>query len=224
MKAFGVTAVLFAAALPQAGALLVAVGPPRPLVSSVKSGARWTTATATLTSSQHAKKLQAQTTTTATSFSAADNSSRRAFLSAAVAAAFLINVQPASALPMVTTAEFITISRDSARSIDRVEFSGPQSANVVVRLVDGTAFGIRDVVESATDPRSPLKIAALCKANNISYRFVDLEAYLAATPRKKKVYANARVLEAAEKQKEKAVRMQQDEELRQEELAEMRRL
>lgn len=132
-------------------------------------------------------------------------------------------VQPASArMPMVSTEEFTTITRDSSRSIERVEFSGPKSENVVVRLVDGTAFGIRDVVESSTDPRSPLKIAALCNANQIPYKFVDLEAVLAATPRKKKVYANSRVLEAAERQKEKVVRMQQDEELRQEELAEMR--
>jgi hypothetical protein len=132
--------------------------------------------------------------------------------------------QPAYAIPMVTTEEFTSIVRDSARSINVVEFSGPKSETVLVRLVDGTAFGIKDVVESPIDPRSPLKIAAVCNANNISYKFVDIESLLASSSTgKKKNYANARVLEAAEKQKEKALRMQQDEELRQAELAEMNR-
>jgi hypothetical protein len=168
-------------------------------------------------------------TTTMTRTTGKGVSSRSAFLSTAVAAfvttSVVITVVPlpaAWAMPVVTTDEFTSIIRDSARSIERVEFSGPKSEIVVVRLVDGTFFGIKDVVESSTDPRSPLKIAAMCNANKIPYKFVDIEAALAASPRKKKVYANSRVLEAAEKQKEKALRMQQDEELRQSELAEMR--
>lgn len=153
--------------------------------------------------------------------------SRRAAFRAVFAAGAVIaaaaNASPVRAMPMVTAAEFTTIVRDSARSIARVDFAGPRGETVVVRLVDGTTFGIKDAVESSTDPRSPLKIAALCNASKVPYKFVDIEALLAATPRTKKVYANARVLEAAEKQKEKAVRMQQDEDLRQEELQEMRR-
>lgn len=132
-----------------------------------------------------------------------------------------ISTAASASIPMVSTEEFSTIVRDSARSIDRVEFSGPKSELVLVRLVDGTTFGIRDVVESSIDPRSPLKIAATCKANGVSYAFVDIEAFLSSTTRQKKVYANARVLEAAEKEKQKALRMQEDEALRQEELAEM---
>jgi hypothetical protein len=128
---------------------------------------------------------------------------------------------PAVAMPMVSTEEFNTIIRDSARSIETVEFSGPKSETVVVVLVDGTNFGISDVIESSTDPRSPLKIAAMCKANQIPYRFLNIESMLNATPRKKKMYTNARVLQAAEKQKEKEIRMQQDEALRLEELREM---
>jgi hypothetical protein len=143
---------------------------------------------------------------------------------AMVAATILLPFpQMANAIPMVTTEEFTSIVRDSARSIDVVELSGPKSETVLVRLVDGTAFGIKDIVESPIDPRSPLKIAAVCNANNIPYKFVDIESLLASSTRKKKNYANARVLEAAEKNKEKALRMQQDEELRQAELAEMNR-
>jgi hypothetical protein len=123
---------------------------------------------------------------------------------------------------MVTTAEFDIILRDSARSVQVVEFSGPKNENVVVRLVDGTSFGIRDVVESPTDPRSPLKIAAVCRENKVPTRFVDIEAVLASAPKKKKIYANTRVLEAAEKEKEKAARMQQDEEERLAALAKMK--
>jgi len=124
---------------------------------------------------------------------------------------------------MVTASEFDIILRDSARSIDRVDFSGPRSETVTVRLVDGTAFGIKDVVESPSDPRSPLKIAAACKAYQVPYRFVDLEAALASgSTRQKKVYTNTRVLEAASKQQEKKARMEEDEVLRQAELAAMR--
>jgi hypothetical protein len=68
------------------------------------------------------------------------------------------------------------------------------------------------VVESSTDPRSPLKISAACRENRVLTRFVDIESILATTPRKKKMYMNTRVAEAAVKEKEKRARMQQDEE------------
>jgi hypothetical protein len=156
-----------------------------------------------------------------------DEPTRRSFLGstisgiASTATLLALSSAPAVAMPMVSTEEFSTIIRDSARSIEMVEFSGPKSETVVVVLVDGTNFRINDVIESPTDPRSPLKIAAICKANQIPYRFLNIESMLNATPRKKKMYTNARVLEAAEKQKEKEIRMQQDEALRQEELREM---
>jgi hypothetical protein len=154
-----------------------------------------------------------------------EESSRRTFLSSAVvgvASSTLLSLpSPVNAIPMVSTDEFNTILRDSARSIDVVEFSGPKSETVTVVLVDGTTFGINDIIESSTDPRSPLKIAAMCKANLVPYKFVNIEAVLNATPRKKKMYTNARVLEAAEKEREKSIRMQQDEEIRQQQLREM---
>lgn len=112
---------------------------------------------------------------------------------------------------MVTTEQFRIIVRDSARSIDRVEFRGPQNVNVMAVLVDGTQFIISDVVESPVDPRSPLQIAAICRENAIQTRFVDLEAVLAKTPKRTKLYTNARVQEAQIKEKEKQARMAQDE-------------
>ena len=66
-------------------------------------------------------------------------------------------------VPMLTTEEFFIIVRDSAKSIQRVDFSGPKSETVRVLLIDGTVFGISDVVESSTDPRSPLKVQAACR-------------------------------------------------------------
>ena len=50
--------------------------------------------------------------------------------------------QPALAVPMVSVDEFAIILRDSPLSVSVVEFSGPRSENVVVKLVDGTTFGI----------------------------------------------------------------------------------
>ena len=159
----------------------------------------------------------------------ADESSRRNLLKGliGVVSSLSIVVDPyytanvANAVPMISTNEFNTIIRDSSRSIEIVEFSGPKSETVQVKLVDGTTFGINDVVESSTDPRSPLKVAAMCKANQIPYKFINIEAVLNAAPRKKKVYTNERVLQAAEKEKEKAIRMEQDEMLRQEQLRDM---
>lgn len=134
----------------------------------------------------------------------------------------VLALQPPAALaaiPMITTDEFTIILRDSARSIQRVEFAGPKSEVVTVILQDGTTFGIQDVVESPTDPRSPLKIAAYCRENAVPTKFVDLEAVLAKAPKKKKRYTNQRVVEAAEKEKEKQARMEQDEQNRLAELA-----
>lgn len=66
-------------------------------------------------------------------------------------------------IPVITTDEFLIILRDSAKSIQRVEFSGPKAETVRVKLIDGTQFGLSDVVESSTDPRSPLKVQAACR-------------------------------------------------------------
>jgi hypothetical protein len=64
---------------------------------------------------------------------------------------------------------------------------------VVVVLVDGTLFGLNDIIESSTDPRSPLKVAAICRENGVPTKFINLESLLAKTPKRTKVYANARV-------------------------------
>lgn len=68
-----------------------------------------------------------------------------------------------SGIPMLTTDEFFIILRDSSKSIQRVEFSGPKAETVLVKLIDGTKFGLSDIIESSTDPRSPLKIQAACR-------------------------------------------------------------
>lgn len=146
---------------------------------------------------------------------------RRAFLNSLMAGVLLSSTSAANAAtPMITTDEFKMILRDSASSIRQVEFSGPKSETVIVQLIDETAFGLNDVIESSTDPRSPLKIAALCRENSVNVKFVDLEAILLKTT-KRKNYSNARVLEAAEKEAQKKLRMEQDEELRQSELKRM---
>jgi hypothetical protein len=116
------------------------------------------------------------------------------------------------AVPSVTADEFNVILRDSARSISRVEFSGPKSETVTVILLDGTAFQIRDIVESSTDPRSPLKIAAACRENGVPSKFVEIEALLAKAPKRTKLYTNQRVLDAQEKERERQARIQKDEE------------
>ena len=148
--------------------------------------------------------------------------SRKGFVASALAAAFMIgNVQPALAIPMVTADELGIIMRDSPMSIKVVEFSGPKSETVTVRLVDGTAFGVKDIVESSTDPRSPLKVAANCRENRVQSKFVDYESVLATSPKKKKLYTNERVQLAAEKELAKKLRMEQDEVERLEALAKM---
>merc|ERR1712071_197575 len=80
---------------------------------------------------------------------------------------------PALAMPSVTVKEFETLLRDASKSITLVELSGPKSETVVVTLVDGTQFSISDVVESATDPRSPLKVVATCRSYGIKTSFTS---------------------------------------------------
>lgn len=128
---------------------------------------------------------------------------------------------PAIAIPMVTADEFSSLMRDSSLSIQIVEFSGTRNEVVTVRLVDGTTFGIKDVVESSTDPRSPLKVAAACRENGVKTKFVDLESILAKAPKKKKMYTNQRVQEAQEKERERQERIRLDEEER---LAQVRKM
>ena len=120
--------------------------------------------------------------------------------------------QAAYAIPMISSDEFAIVLRDSALSIRQVEFSGPKGETVMVKLVDGTTFGIKDVIESSVDPRSPLKIAAACRESGVKTKFVELESILANAPKKKKMYTNQRVQDAAEKEREKQERMRQDEE------------
>lgn len=118
----------------------------------------------------------------------------------------------AYAIPMISSDEFAIVLRDSALSIQQVEFSGPKGETVMVKLVDGTTFGIKDVIESSVDPRSPLKLAAACRESGVKTKFVELESILANAPKKKKMYTNQRVQDAAEKEREKQERMRQDEE------------
>jgi len=70
------------------------------------------------------------------------------------------------------------------------------------------------VVESSTDPRSPLKVAALCRTYAIPARFPELEATLKKIPTKRKVFMNQREMEAAEREKAKRERLRQDKEER----------
>lgn len=139
---------------------------------------------------------------------------RRKFLASSFAAAAtgLFSFQKsAMAMPMASADEFNTVLRDSPLSIQVVEFSGPRSETVVVKLVDGTVFGIKDIIESSSDPRSPLKIVASCRDANVKTKFVELEAILAGSPKKKKMYTNERVQKAYELQAERKERMRLDE-------------
>mmetsp|Transcript_4911 Transcript_4911/g.6999 ORF Transcript_4911/g.6999 Transcript_4911/m.6999 type:complete len:321 (+) Transcript_4911:454-1416(+) len=117
----------------------------------------------------------------------------------------------APSLPTVTVSEFETILKESSKSIQLVEFSGPQSETILVKLVDGTSFGISDAKESATDPRSPLKVLATCKGYKVPTKFTGLEAALSTSTTKRKKYANNRVQEAAVREEAKRERMAQDE-------------
>ena len=159
---------------------------------------------------------------------------RRGFLRAAAggigglgAAASLLCLGPSPALavtavPKVTVDEFLEIARVSAKSVAVVEFSGPKSELALAKLVDGTYFQVTGLVESPSDPRSPLKLAASCRSLGVPTRFLDLElAVGGAGNKRKKVYANARVQEAARKEREKAERIAEDEGLRLTELREI---
>lgn len=155
--------------------------------------------------------------------------SRRSAISAITAAGspFLSLSRPAvlaapaddtTSVPMITTNQFVdTVLRNSASSIRVVEFSGPKSETVRVVLQDDSVFGISDIIESPTDPRSPLKVAAAAKANGIPIRFLNFENLTT----KKPVYSNSRVQAAEALEQEKRARMQADEDLRQLELARM---
>jgi hypothetical protein len=141
---------------------------------------------------------------------------RRVFLVNSVATtsgllAVLTTPLAALAIPMVSTPEFESVLRDSARSVQVVEFSGPRSTIATVRLVDGTTFGINDIIESSTDPRSPLQLAATCRQYKVPCKFVMLEEALSSVPKKKKLYQNEIVQKAAGKEKLRKERMQQDE-------------
>lgn len=150
-----------------------------------------------------------------TNLKAEQNDRRSLLLGGVVAAAASVFPQwPALAIPMVKTDEFENILRDSGRSIQIVEFAGTSGESITVRLVDGTTFGISDIIESPTDPRSPLKISAMCRQYKVPTKFVAFDAILATTPKKKKVYMNSIVQKAAEKEVLKIERMKQDEEER----------
>ncbi|GAX26804.1 hypothetical protein FisN_9Lh073 [Fistulifera solaris] len=150
------------------------------------------------------------------------SSSRRTFLSQSSAALIVATTcqQPAHAIPMVTINEFRTILRDSARSIARVEFSGPRQETVTVVLQDGTTFGISDVIDSSVDPRSPLQVQAMCRENDVPVKFTELEALLQGKGRGK-LYTNERVQQANLKEQERLARMAQDEVERQDALKRM---
>jgi hypothetical protein len=85
----------------------------------------------------------------------------------------------------------------------------------VVTLIDGTQFFITDIYESPVDPRSPLKLIATCRINNVPIKSVGLQDALVnlSSPgsKKKKVYMNKRVQKAADLEREKKERMDQDE-------------
>jgi hypothetical protein len=156
---------------------------------------------------------------------------RRSFLastmSSAVIAFTTATVLPTStlALPGVTVAEFETILKDFAKSVSLVEFSGPGNDQAIVTLIDGTQFKIIDLYESPTDPRSPLKLIATCRAYKVPTKSKGLEdavlSLTSAGSKKKKVYMNSRVKLAAEMEAEKKIRLQEDELERQAELARM---
>ena len=139
---------------------------------------------------------------------------RRKFLVTSFAAAatcFFSFQQSAMAIPMASIEEFSSILRDSPFSVEVVQFSGPKSETVTVKLLDGTVFGIKDVVESSADPRSPLKIVATCRDANVKTEFVDFKAVLATSPQKRKMYTNERVQKAYELQAAQKERIRLDE-------------
>ncbi len=160
---------------------------------------------------------------------------RRSFLSNLLGASSVLLLLPSASdatateiIPSVTSAEFDAILKDSAKSILAVELSGPKSETAIVRLVDGTTFTISDLVESSTDPRSPLKLVARCRLYKIPIKNIGLLSALSGdgslisdSGKKKKSYMNPRVQEAEKKEKEKRERMAEDERDRLEELYKM---
>mmetsp|Transcript_10482 Transcript_10482/g.22759 ORF Transcript_10482/g.22759 Transcript_10482/m.22759 type:complete len:219 (+) Transcript_10482:41-697(+) len=155
---------------------------------------------------------------------------RRSFFRTVTAGAFASallglqgpNAASAGSMPSVTVSEFQDIIRDSAKSISIVEFSGPRSETAVARLVDGTVFEITGLIDSPSDPRSPLKLAAICRASKIPTKFLNLELAVSSSgSKKKKSYANTRVQEAAAKERERKARMEADEQQRLAELYQM---
>jgi len=153
---------------------------------------------------------------------------RRKFLTTAVGSFAAVSTgifsfqQSAMAIPMATFDEFGILLKDSPSSVDVVEFSGPKGETIVVKLVDGTQFGIKDIVESAVDPRSPLKVQANCNEAGVTTKFVDLENMLNGLDvKKRKLYTNERVQKATVKNEERKERMRIDEEDRLTELAQI---
>lgn len=138
----------------------------------------------------------------------------------------LPTISNAADIPAVTSSEFDVILKDSAKSILSVELSGPKSETAVVKLFDGTMFTISDLVESSTDPRSPLKIVARCRLYKIPVKNTGLLSAveggtISDSGRKKKSFANTRVQEAEKKEKAKRERMAEDERERLDELSKM---
>ena len=171
--------------------------------------------------SQSVVSLNASSADIATSLNANANAGRRSFLSkagvalSAAAAGTIMLPGNANAIPGITVAEFESIMRTSARSISIVEFSGSKSETAIVTLLDGTTFSITDLFESSTDPRSPLKLIASCRSYKVPTKNVGLEDALSSFAnsgsKKKRVYMNERVRVAAEKERAKKIRMDEDE-------------
>mmetsp|Transcript_35879 Transcript_35879/g.83668 ORF Transcript_35879/g.83668 Transcript_35879/m.83668 type:complete len:204 (+) Transcript_35879:269-880(+) len=123
----------------------------------------------------------------------------------------LTSLPPSSfAMPSLTVREFSVILKDSYKSVKTVEFFGSSGDRATVTLLDGTTFSISDLYESPSDPRSPLKLAAVCREYGINTKFQLLES-LAKKDGRNKVYMNSRVAEAAVKQEAKKQRMALDE-------------
>lgn len=117
-------------------------------------------------------------------------------------------------LPMVTVAEFETILKSSSKSIQGVElFSySPTDQRAIVTLVDGTKFGLSNLmVESPTDPRSPLKLVSTLQRYNVPYKFPLIEEALSKySQTKRKLYLNDAEKEALRKEEEKRERIAKD--------------
>jgi len=170
-------------------------------------------------------------TSTITSLLSPSSNSRRELFrdtcASLVGGAFAITFVPeeATAIPGVTVAEFEILVRDSAKSIKSVVFTGPKGETATVTLADDTKFSITDLIESSFDPRSPLKLVATCRLNNVPTEFSGLQdAVKTASPgsKKTKVYMNKRIQRAEELNKEKRIRMAEDEVERLAELEGMR--